>query len=833
MSSRTENPYRLPTSIWPVRYHIDITPDLGAATFSGSVTIELDVRESTNVLAFNAIELKLSEFGVTDSAGVDHHGVPVLDEHFETGTVIFESPLAVGTATMVVSFRGILNDQLHGFYRSTYVDNDGATQTIATTQFESTDARRAFPCWDEPVFKASYNVTLHIPSDLKAYSNSPIVSSTDEGNGTTTVVFGPTMKMSTYLVAFVVGPFEESETVEVDGVPLRIVTPRGKTHLAPFALEAGAFALRFFSNYFAIPYPGDKLDMIAVPDFAFGAMENLGCVTYRDTALLVDPATASQQEVERVAEVVAHEIAHMWFGDLVTMEWWEGIWLNEAFATFMANACLDAFRPEWKVWVGFGTFRDMALQVDGLHSTRPIEFEVVSPDDSQGMFDLLTYEKGGSVLRMLELYLGTDVYRDGIRRYLGKHAYGNTITTDLWDALEEASNQPVRDIMNTWILQGGHPLVTLENGTLRQEPFAYGPTSANSNIGKDWFIPVLTRSLDGGAPTSHLLKSEPLAIGGANVVVNAGGSGVYRTRYGSAELAAISSRMSELDDLERVVLVADAWAGLFSSSITLSDFLTIARSLGSDNNPTTWITVAEALEWVNRVIDESQRDALAAIVRELFQPHLDRLGYDSIAGEDDLTPQLRAVTISALGILGREEVVRAEAVRRFDAGHLEGDTARALLRIVANVNRPGDYDRFVDAYANAAGPQEEQRFLQSLADFPEEAQALETARQAFDEFRNQDGPILLGLLVNSRANGPAVWRYLTSRWSDVQTKFAPNLHVRVTGGVTKFALDEQFANEVEAFHLAHPLAVGQRTLVQYLERMRIAANFASKIRPQV
>jgi puromycin-sensitive aminopeptidase len=434
---------------------------------------------------------------------------------------------------------------------------------------------------------------------------------------------------------------------------------------------------------------------------------------------------------------------------------------------------------------------------------------------------------------MLELYLGTDVYRDGIRRYLGKHAYGNTITTDLWDALEEASNQPVRDIMNTWILQGGHPLVTLENGTLRQEPFAYGPTSANSNIGKDWFIPVLTRSLDGGAPTSHLLKSEPLAIGGANVVVNAGGSGVYRTRYGSAELAAISSRMSELDDLERVVLVADAWAGLFSSSITLSDFLTIARSLGSDNNPTTWITVAEALEWVNRVIDESQRDALAAIVRELFQPHLDRLGYDSIAGEDDLTPQLRAVTISALGILGREEVVRAEAVRRFDAGHLEGDTARALLRIVANVNRPGDYDRFVDAYANAAGPQEEQRFLQSLADFPEEAQALETARQAFDEFRNQDGPILLGLLVNSRANGPAVWRYLTSRWSDVQTKFAPNLHVRVTGGVTKFALDEQFANEVEAFHLAHPLAVGQRTLVQYLERMRIAANFASKIRPQV
>ena len=282
------------------------------------------------------------------------------------------------------------------------------------------------------------------------------------------------MKMSTYLVAFVVGPFEESATWDVDGVPLRIIYPKGKGHLAPFALEVGSFALRWFSSYFAIPYPGDKLDMIAIPDFAFGAMENLGLVTYRETALLVDPASASQIEVERVTEVICHEIAHMWFGDLVTMEWWEGIWLNEAFATFMANACTDAFRPEWRYWVGFGTFRDMALQIDGLHSTRPIEYEVVSPSESQGMFDLLTYEKGGSVLRMLQQFLGEDTFRDGIRLYLKKHAYANTVTTDLWDALEEASGQPVRQIMNTWILQGGHPQITLENGVLTQAPFAYG-----------------------------------------------------------------------------------------------------------------------------------------------------------------------------------------------------------------------------------------------------------------------------------------------------------------------------------------------------------------------
>ena len=829
----TTNPYRLPRTVVPSNYQIHLTPDLEKFVFDGRVKIDLDINESVTSFAVNAKELEVGAATVTVGGQSFVSAAPTYNEEYETATFTFDSALPTGKGVATISFTGILNDQLHGFYRSTYTDNNGVNHTIATTQFESHDARKAFPCWDEPAFKATYEVTLVVPSHLAAYSNSAVVRETDLGNGKREVVFDRTMKMSTYLVAFVVGPFESTEEVVVRGVPMRVIYPIGKGHLTEIGMETAVHAIEFFSDYFDIPYPGDKLDLIAIPDFAAGAMENLGLVTFRDTALLVDPKTGSHSDIERVAEVVNHEIAHMWFGDLVTMEWWEGIWLNEAFATFMANACLDAFRPEWKVWVGFGTFRDMALQIDGLHSTRPIEFEVVSPGDSQGMFDLLTYEKGGSVLRMLEMYLGTEVYRDGIRRYLKKHAYSNTVTTDLWDALEEASNQPVRDIMNTWILQGGHPLVTFENGQLRQEPFAYGPTTATSNIGRDWFVPVLTRSLDGGEATSHLLKSEPIAVAGNNIVVNAGGSGVYRTRYGSAELAAVSSRINELEDLERVVLVADAWAGLFSSSIKLSDFLTIARALGNDNNPTTWTTVAEALEWVNRVIDESQRDSLAAIVRELFQPHIARIGYDAVAGEDEFTPQLRAVTISALGILGRDEAVRAEALRRFDAGQLEGDTARALLRVVATVNRPGDYDRFVAAYENATNPQEEQRFLQSLADFPQESQALETARRAFDVFRNQDGPILLGLLVNSRANGPAIWRYLTGRWSDVESKFAPNLHVRVTSGVTKFALDQAFADEVEAFHLAHPLAVGQRTVVQYLERMRIAANFAKNIRPQV
>ena len=355
----------------------------------------------------------------------------------------------MGPAVLEIGFNGILNDQLHGFYRSTFTDPAGVKHTIATTQFENTDARRAFPCWDEPAFKATYQVNLTVPSNLAAYSNSPVSSDTDLGNGQRTVSFTPTMKMSTYLVAFIIGPFEETEALDVDGVPLRVVFPIGNAHLTAHALEAGAFALRFFSEYFDIPYPGDKLDMVAIPDFMQGAMENLGCITYRMPDLLIDPATASLAELERVAHVVLHEIAHMWFGDLVTMEWWDGIWLNEAFATFMQMVCQDALRPEWQTWVSFCTLKDLALDIDGLHATRPIQFEVVSPADTQGMFGHLTYQKGAAVLRMLEQFLGAETYRDGIRHYLRKHSYANTRTTDLWDAIEEVSGHPVRDVMNT------------------------------------------------------------------------------------------------------------------------------------------------------------------------------------------------------------------------------------------------------------------------------------------------------------------------------------------------------------------------------------------------
>jgi puromycin-sensitive aminopeptidase len=832
--SSSSNPYRLARNVIPSAYRIFITPDLDTAAFAGRVEIDVDIRESTTSLTLHSLDLDLGVAELRAGDATTRSNVPEYDETYETAAFLFDGELPVGPAILEIAYTGHLNDLLVGFYRSTFTDEAGVVHTIATTQFEHSDARRAFPCWDEPSLKATFQVNLVVPSQLAAYSNSPEIASADLGDGTRSVSFAPTMKMSTYLVAFVVGPFEETPTIDVDGTPLRIIFPPGKAHLAELALECGAFSLRFFADYFNIAYPGQKMDMIAIPDFAFGAMENLGLVTYRDTALLVDLASASLAEKQRVGEVVAHELAHMWFGDLVTMEWWEGVWLNEAFATFCAALCIEAFRPEWKTWVDFAIQRDLALQVDGLHTTRPIEYEVISPDDTRGMFDVLTYEKGGSVLRMLELYLGEEVYRDGIRFYLAKHSYANTVTTDLWDALEEVSGQPVRDLMNSFILQGGHPMVSLENGRISQQPFAYGPSLAESAIGTTWLTPVFTRSLKGGAASRHLLGDDAIEItDDPPVVLNAGGAGVFRSRYATVELAAIADHLNDFAELERVTLLADSWAALLAGHSTWAEFHAVAKGLGDQNEPSTWTSVATAVGFVNRALDDERREAFVDVVRGLFAPQFDRLGWRSHAGESEVTPQLRSIVIGVLGTIGRDEAIRAEAVRLFEANTMDGDLARSILRIVADQNRPGDYETFLARREKAETPQEVQRYLWGLADFGHPRVALDAAEKCFSTFRTQDGAIVLGLLSANRVTGPRVWQYFTSRWDEAMERFPPSTLSRLAFGVPTYISDEGFASTVEKFHHEHSLGGEQRMIDQQLERMRIGLRFAEAVRAQI
>ncbi|MGH9020827.1 MAG: M1 family metallopeptidase [Acidimicrobiales bacterium] len=830
----TSNPYRLDRSVVPSAYRIYLTPDLDDATFAGRVEIDVRVDESSDRVTLNAAELTLGAATLTTGSTCLRSGDPELDSTYDTATFVFDAPLPLGPATLEIAFTGILNDRLVGFYRSTFTDSAGVVHAIATTQLQECHARQVFPCFDEPSFKATFQSTLTVPRDLAAYSNSPVASDTDLGNGQRMVSFAPTMVMSTYLNAFIVGPFEETAAVEALGTPVRVVYPRGQGHLASFALETSRFALEYFSEYFNIPYPGDKIDHVAIPDFAFGAMENLGCVTYREADLLLDTETASLAEKQRVVKVIAHETAHMWFGDLVTMDWWEGIWLNEAFATFMEVLCTDAMHPDWNTWTKFSGERDLAYAIDGLNSTRPIEFSIVAPQESLAMVDALTYEKGAAVIRMIEQYLGADVFRDAIRGYLLEHSYANTVTTDLWDALEETSGHPVRDVMGTWIYQGGHPVVSLTDGVLRQEPFAYGSRDPEGAIGESWRVPLLVRSLSDGSIDRHLLGDEPERVDvAAPVLVNAGGSGYYRSRYDSTAIADLAERLDELTSLERATFASDAWAMLFSGRSPWTDFATVAASLADFDEPVAWTNVAHAVGMVDRALRDDQRDQLADVVRRVFGPPWQRLGWDARPGDSELTMQLRASVLSVLGTIGRDESIQKEAHRRFDADEVEGNLASAIVHVVAHDRDPRDYEVVLERYRRGRTPQDEQRYLRGLAGFDTPELARATAEMCYSEVRSQDAPNTLAYASALRVNGPSVWRYSTSRWDESVERFPAYLMPRLAFGVSTYITDGALADEVEDFHRSHDLGgLKQKPVDQQIELMRVGLAFTAAIRPQ-
>ena len=613
--------HRLPTSVIPERYEIKLTPDLFHWTFAGEVKIAVEVRQTVREVVLNAAELSIQSVSMRRADGAVQHGDAHADEENEQAVLSFPDIMAPGQYQLQIHFTGVLNDKLHGFYRSVYKGADGQDKPLASTQFESTDARRAFPCWDEPAFKAVYQVTLVIDEKLTAISNTRVIDEkTLPGTGKKAVSFADSIKMSTYLVAFIVGEFEATEPVTADGVPLRVLAVPGKKKLADFAVAIGKASLEHFSQYYGIPYPGDKLDLIAIPDFASGAMENLGAITFRETALLVDPDKATRAELERVADVVSHENAHMWFGDLVTMKWWNGLWLNEAFATFMEMLAVDAWKPGWRRWDSFAVSRAAAMQVDGLKSTRPIEFPVDRPEEAAGMFDVLTYEKGASVLRMLEQYLGAAKFRDGIRLYLKKHAYGNAETTDLWDALEESTQQPARAMMDGWIFQPGYPLVSVEKSgrTIRvsQQIFRYLQDGSDSE--RSWQVPIFLRAGTPAGVVSQIIflteKERQVEFDAPVdwVVVNAGAHGFYRVRYSQELLTALRQGMTtQLTAVERFGLVNDCWAATLAGIVSLADYLELIDQMSGETDVNVWTTMIASFHQMQRILDDVQGKKLA------------------------------------------------------------------------------------------------------------------------------------------------------------------------------------------------------------------------------
>ncbi|MHB8465574.1 MAG: M1 family metallopeptidase [Acidimicrobiales bacterium] len=819
------DPYRLPRTIVPSRYRLELSPDLDARRFEGTAVIDVTVVDAVAELVLNAAELEIHSASIVDAADVAQHATVTLDAELERATVTFANVLATGAATVTFAFTGTLNDDLRGFYRSTFATAAGGEQVIATTQFESTDARRAFPCWDEPDFKAVFDVSLLVPEGMLGLSNGPVVSTRPEGNATW-VTFDTTMKMSTYLVAFIVGPLVVTDPVDIDGVALRVASVPGREHLAAFALDVGAHALRFFAEYFDIPYPAGKLDLVALPDFAFGAMENLGCVTFRETALLVDPDHASRAELERVADVVCHEIAHMWFGDLVTMKWWNGIWLNEAFATFMEIAAVDAYRPSWERWVSFSTERAMAMAVDGLASTRPIEYEVVSPEDADGMFDVLTYQKGGAVLRMLETYLGAERFREGIRLYLQRHAYANTETTDLWDAIEEATGEPVRSIMDTWIFQGGHPVITATADGVTQERFRYAPDSSDADA--RWHVPVLVRPLDGGEHDRILLTDQSISLPAeqGTIVVNAGGWGVFRTRYSPPVLGELVSRVRDLDPIERFNLVSDGWANTLSGRSDLASFLDLVGLLDQERDPTVWQTALGGLDLLHRTHPAA---SYSTWLRDLEQPAFASLGWEPASDEHERVARLRGLVVESLGTVGSDAAV-IERCMAFDAAGLSGvtpDLWTAIVTVTAWNGGPADYARFWERVKAATTPQDEVRYLFRLSLFAQPDLLEQTLDATLGDIRSQNGAFVIGSALANRRVGRQAWTWLAEHWDDVLKRLPVNSHGRMLEGIVVLT-DDQSLRDVPAFLAAHPLPTARKQVDQLLERQRINAAFARR-----
>jgi puromycin-sensitive aminopeptidase len=644
------------------------------------------------------------------------------------------------------------------------------------------------------------------------------------------------MKMSTYLVAFIVGDFEASEAVLVGAAPLRVWAVPGKRRLARFALDIGKASLEHFAAYYDIAYPGDKLDLIAIPDFASGAMENLGAITFRETALLVDEKKATRAELERVADVVAHENAHMWFGDLVTMRWWNGLWLNEAFATFMEMLAVDAWKPEWRRWDSFTVSRAAAMQVDGLKSTRPIEFPVDKPEEAAGMFDVLTYEKGASVLRMLEQYLGAQAFRDGIRLYLRRHQYASTETSDLWNALEDSTGQPVRALMDSWIFQPGYPLVSVaQDGRslkLSQQIFRYVQDEAD--LARRWHVPVFLRVGLGGdvVDKTLLMTNQGQRVDFAAdidwAVVNAGGHGFYRARYSRDLGNALTARLrAVLSPVERFSLVNDAWATALAGMTELTEYLELIELLRDEDDLNVWTAVIGSAHQLARIVDDEQRAGLASRLRGVFATAVDNFGWTAKPGENELASQLRGELIGALGTVAEDRRAQDRARELFlqyeaDPDRVERNLVPALVAIVAHCGGATEYEKFVAKFKTAQTPQDETRYLFALANFTGERLIEHTLDISLSgEVRTQNAPYLLRSMLLNRQARHRAWTFFKARWDDMLRHFPDNSIPRMCEGVVGL-VTEELVGDVEKFFNTHPVKQGTKQLEQHVERLRVA-----------
>lgn len=849
----------LPDNVRPVHYDLTLTPNFDDFTFSGEVdiTVRMDTGTSEIVLNCSEIEIQSASIIWTGSGGehVQSASGIAYDADAEIATIGLAEVVPEGLSGdqhLRMQFTGELNDKLRGFYRSQYTNPEGETAYLATTQFEATDARRALPCWDEPAIKATFQVTLNVPEDMATVSNTPIVQ---EGAGPTagtkTVRFDTTPIMSTYLLAFVIGDLTHIEKEAANGTVVGIWMTRGKEEQGQFALDTSVKLLSFFNDYFGIPYPLPKLDHLAIPDFAAGAMENWGCVTYRETALLVDPANSSAGTRQRVAEVVAHEMAHMWFGDLVTMDWWDDLWLNESFATWVGTKAVDWLFPEWSMWTQFVNMdTNRAFNLDGLKNSHPIEQEVLNPAEVSQLFDAISYSKGGSVLRMLEQFLTPNAFRTGLNIYLNRHSYANARTTDLWTALEESSGQPVNSIMSSWTGQMGYPVLdvaasSVEGGLsleVKQERFVFDSVLGDGSAGDDeeqvWPVP-LTVAADGGSVTAALVSA---ATGTVTVAapadpdwfkVNPDQTGFYRVNYTDTDWDRLVPviRDHTLPATDRLGIQNDAYALAKAGLLPVTRFLTLAEAYQNENDASVWSDLATNLREIEGLIAEQPYlGAYRNFGRQLFAPAAQRSGWDPRPGEGHLDSLLRSTVLSQAGGYGDPAVI-GQAQDLFERYQSDPSNVRPDLRgvVFSLVGQEGDravYDRIWELERAAELHEEKIRLLMSLARFQQHDLLRETLdRSLSDDVRLQDTIFVVSAVAANNRGRDLAWEFLKEQWDEFDRRYGGGGFglMRLVAITNAFTTNER-KDDVAAFFEAHPTPAAERTIRQALER--IALNVA-------
>ena len=825
----------------PINYEIMFEPLFHNFKFNGEEIITLNLPKPTNSIKLDAAELSIKESHIIQGGKI----IPTkssLNEKDEKLNIKLAKKIK-GKAKLSIKFTGTLNDRLLGFYKSQYKDKKGKTKYLATTQFEAADARRAFPCWDEPAVKATFDVSLLVDKHMDAISNMPVISKKKSG-AKILYKFGRTPIMSTYLLYLGVGEFEYLHG-KLRNIKIRIVTTKGNKNKGKLSLDFTKKFLGEYEKYFGIKYPLPKLDMIAIPDFAAGAMENWGAITFREAILLYDPKTSSTRTKQYIAEVISHEIAHQWFGNLVTMKWWNDLWLNESFATFMATKIVDKFYPEWNLWDQFLDDAMLeAMSLDALKNSHPINVNVNHPAQIREIFDAISYDKGGNVLRMLENYVGIENFRKGLKHYLTLYKYSNAEGRDLWNSIGKVARKPVDAMMKTWIDQVGYPVVDVKRNnsklSLTQRRFLSDGSRASKNR---WAIPIHIE--EGNHQNSILLKSRSSTVSlknkDSNFIINSGRYGFYRVQYDDHSLANLSLLIDEkiLNHVDRWGLQNDLFSECVSGTKQLQEYLDFTTSYHDEDDYITLLNLAQNLYSIYKLTTKERfTDEIRTYAAQFLGSIFDRLGWDSRKNEKHTDSLLRSFVITTLGKLGDEEIL-AEARKRFNKflknkNSLNADLQQPVFILMAWQGDKKTYNKLLSLYRKSTLQEEKIRFLVAMCNFKQKNLLLKTLNLALtSEVRSQNIRVpIMGVSANIHGS-TVLWPWLKSHWKKLVRKFGVGnpLANRIVASVGS-VIDDRQEKDVRNFFKRNPLPGTERVIEQTLERVRIRSNFLRRIKAE-